>query len=162
VEENTKLNSMTNIETFNMALGAKISESNLFLSKAGNESSSLYQWQSTCDKCIEVRVVTLDEWIQKCCIKNIDLLKVDTEGSELDIFLGGERSLRGGIIKAIIVEFNKETQKAAGFSSDDLRLLLERYGFEWYRVPYDVRNYTEVDWPSLANCSDLIAIRRNP
>lgn len=161
LEENARLNSMTNIETYNVAVGIKAGKSNLYLSKSGSEWSSLYEWELTCNKYIEVNIVTLDDWIQKYYIKNIDLLKVDAEGSELDIFLGGEKSLREGIIKAIIVEFNKETQKAAGFSCDDLRQSLAQYGFEWYNLPYDTCHFTQVDWSSLGGLSDLIAVKRD-
>lgn len=161
VEGNVRLNSMPNIEIYDIAVGAKSGKCNLYLSKSGEESSSLYQWELTGNKYIEIGVITLDEFVQNHNINRIDLLKVDTEGSELDIFLGAQGALKDGLIKAIIVEFNKETQKAAGFSGDDLRQSFARYGFEWYSLPYDTRHFTQVDWSSLSSLSDLIAMKRD-
>lgn len=162
LEENARLNSMRNIDTFKTAVGAKSGKANLYLSKSGgDEWSSLYHWELTGNKYIEIGVITLDEFVQNHNINRIDLLKVDTEGSELDIFLGAQGALKEGLIKAIIVEFNKKTQKAAGFSGDDLRQSLARYDFEWYSLPYDTYHCTQVDWSSLKNLCDLIAIKRD-
>jgi FkbM family methyltransferase len=161
VKWNVRLNSMPNIEIYNIAVGAKSGKGNLYLSKSGQETSSLYQWCFTCNNNIEVSVITLDKWIQDLNINRIDLLKVDTEGSELDIFLGAQAALRDGIIKAIIVEFNKEAQKAAGFSCDDLRNLLAQYDFEWYRLPFDAHNRNQVDWRNIGDLSDLMAVKRD-
>lgn len=162
LEDNARLNSMTNIKAFNMAVGAKSGKSNLYLSKCGgDEWSSLYQWRLSGNRYIEIPVITLDEFIANNNIKRIDLLKVDTEGSELDVLLGAQGALKDGVIKAILVEFNSETQMAAGFTAHDLQQSLVQYGFDWYSLPYHSHHRTQVDWSSCGELSDFIAVKRD-
>jgi hypothetical protein len=108
---------------------------------------------------IDVKVIPLDEWIQENSIKSIDLMKVDVEGSEIDIFSGAQGALKKGIINAIIVEYNQQTQRAGGFSGYDLCQSLARFGFDWYRLPYAGNQVTPVDWSRLPKLCDLLAIK---
>jgi len=61
--------------------------------------------QETCNtEIIQVPATTLDEFCEERGIERIDLLKIDTEGSDLDV-LRGSRRLRGArAIRAIHVE----------------------------------------------------------
>lgn len=53
----------------------------------------------------EIETITLDNFISKNSIDNLDFIKIDTQGSELDIFNGGKNSLKN-VIKIICeVEF---------------------------------------------------------
>ena len=55
----------------------------------------------------DIRIITLDSFIQENKIKKIDFLKIDTEGSEFDILLGAKKSLESGKISFIQFEFNE-------------------------------------------------------
>ena len=52
----------------------------------------------------QVRTITLDEFIKKNKIKSIDILKIDIEGSEYELFKGAKDSLYKNKIKIILVE----------------------------------------------------------
>ena len=53
----------------------------------------------------EIETITLDNFISKNSIDNLDFIKIDTQGSELDIFNGGKNSLKN-VVKIICeVEF---------------------------------------------------------
>jgi FkbM family methyltransferase len=52
----------------------------------------------------QVRTITLDKFIKKNRIKSIDILKVDIEGSEYDLFKGAKNLLKKNKIKIILVE----------------------------------------------------------
>tara|TARA_B100000886_G_C20363362_1_gene466212 strand:+ start:222 stop:1076 length:855 start_codon:yes stop_codon:yes gene_type:complete len=53
----------------------------------------------------EIETITLDNFISKNTIDNLDFIKIDTQGSELDIFNGGKNSLKN-VVKIICeVEF---------------------------------------------------------
>ena len=53
----------------------------------------------------EIETITLDNFISKNSLDNLDFIKIDTQGSELDIFNGGKNSLKN-VVKIICeVEF---------------------------------------------------------
>ena len=53
---------------------------------------------------IEVSVSTIDQVVAENKINNIFLLKIDTEGGELNVIKGAVKTLRSGIIKNIQLE----------------------------------------------------------
>lgn len=60
-----------------------------------------------------VSTITLDSYIADKGIHNIDLLKIDTEGYEMQVLKGALKSLRKGIVKAIYLEvgFSRENER---------------------------------------------------
>jgi len=53
---------------------------------------------------IQVKITTVDQVVKENSIKSIFLLKIDTEGAELDVIKGCVKSLQLGIIKNIQLE----------------------------------------------------------
>ena len=53
---------------------------------------------------IQVRLTTIDKVVSDNSVKSIFLLKIDTEGSELNVIEGALKSLKSGIIKNIQLE----------------------------------------------------------
>jgi FkbM family methyltransferase len=60
----------------------------------------------TNDMKLDVEVVTLDSFCEKNLIKDIDFIKIDTEGFELEIFKGAKESFKKFQPKFIQIEFN--------------------------------------------------------
>lgn len=65
-----------------------------------------------------IETISLDDFIILNNIENIDLLKIDIEGGELECLLGAKNSINKGIIKNIIVEITPK------FSLEDSRQIL--------------------------------------
>lgn len=57
-------------------------------------------------KSFEIEVISLDEFCAKYKIENIDFLKIDTEGFEMDVLIGAKNLLAQKKIKIIQFEFN--------------------------------------------------------
>lgn len=53
----------------------------------------------------QIEVVTVDETIDRFGIDIVDFMKLDVEGSELDVLLGSQKALRSKRIKAFTFEF---------------------------------------------------------
>ena len=53
----------------------------------------------------DVEVTTLDDFLAEHGVESIDLLKVDTEGFDLNVLRGAREALAGGRVKAIQFEF---------------------------------------------------------
>lgn len=59
----------------------------------------------------EIKVHTIDEYCSKNNITQIDLLKIDVEGYELNILKGAQEMLASGKIKLIQFEFGAESEE---------------------------------------------------
>ena len=104
-------------KAYNFAIGDK--NCNLDLN-FGSETSELASFSKNLDKLsfvnhknnkkIEVKVITLDTFFEKFNItyaeKGIDLLKIDTEGFELEVLRGASNTLINKIPKFIQIEYN--------------------------------------------------------
>jgi FkbM family methyltransferase len=78
---------------------------------------------------IAVPVKTLDACIAEWGIERVDLLKIDVEGHEPQVFQGAARALVERRIRAILCEFNEFWLRRAGSSAQQLHALLAAAGF---------------------------------
>jgi len=83
---------------------------------------------------VEVDVVVLDDFADKCGIKYIDLLKVDTEGHESQVLAGTKRLIAENRVGAVHFEFNEMNIVSRCFFKDFVDLLP---GFRFYRMVRD-------------------------
>lgn len=75
----------------------------------------------------QIELVTLDDWCAHSGIDRIDAIKVDTQGSELDVLRGAVRSLDNIIAVQTEVEFNRMYEGQPLFG--DLDRFLRDHGF---------------------------------
>lgn len=103
------------IQAFNIALGDKTIEKNLNFTdekseKATflNEFNKLSFYNDTLNKTTLVNIITLDEFVEKKKLlnKEIDLIKIDTEGYELEVIKGSKKTIENIKPKYIQLEFN--------------------------------------------------------
>jgi FkbM family methyltransferase len=76
----------------------------------------------------QVSMSTLDAILQEEP-RAIDLLKIDTEGSELAVLRGAAQTIQRGR-PVMIVEVNEVCLRRAGSSSEELRRFLSSFGYE--------------------------------
>jgi FkbM family methyltransferase len=81
-----------------------------------------------------VPVVSLDDWVRTQRLSQIDILKIDVQGLELEVLRGAERLLLRGDIKAINCEAQlvQEYEGAATFSEIDL--FLKSCGYTLHQI----------------------------
>lgn len=107
----SKLYKSNNIFINNLALGKKLSKRIFYINKSNVTSSfikisekfkfkKLYQPK----KIIKTNVVTIDNYMKLNNIKKIDILKIDTQGSELEVLKGANKAFKNKIIKFIELE----------------------------------------------------------
>ncbi len=56
---------------------------------------------------VKVKLMKIDDFINKLGINTVNLLKIDAEGHEFNILLGAEKSLKNGFFDVIHFEFNE-------------------------------------------------------
>ena len=118
LKKNTKL--IKNIRLHNIAISNKIGYSNFYENKWEYTSSLLRLSNSEYKKRLEknfkyrgvneiqskylVKTTTLDNFIKNKNIRYIDVLKIDTQGNEIDVLKGMSYLLKQKIAKVIIIE----------------------------------------------------------
>lgn len=126
------------LQAFQIALGARNGPTRLYdlRDDDGSTDASLYKeviqgiWgRHSISHGIALR--TLDRVCKDLGLESIDLLKVDTEGSELDILRGGARLIERGRIRVIQFEFN-EMNTISHACMRDFRAAL--HGFTLWRL----------------------------
>lgn len=81
---------------------------------------------------ISTSVVTLDTWASDNNLSSIDYIKIDTQGSELEILKGGDRIIETTRCIDVEVEFNPIYQGQSLFAETDL--YLRSKGFILWRL----------------------------
>ena len=99
----------SNINVVETALGIKDETKPLYVSKFSNLNSlqrpNERAWGFTDKKSVDVETTTLDQFCYDENIKHIDILKLDVQGSELDVFMGSRTILEKGIISLVYIEW---------------------------------------------------------
>lgn len=85
---------------------------------------------------IEVETITLDEWARNNSVHVIDYIKLDTQGTELEILKGGINALKNVRSIEIEVEFNPIYLGQPIFS--DVDLFLRNEGFVLWKLTNQV------------------------
>jgi FkbM family methyltransferase len=83
----------------------KIDETNNYLKKKARLFSS-NGTSSLIEKTYPIKAIRLDDVIKKNNLRKIDLLKIDTEGHELEVLLGLGKSIKN--IHYILIEFHRD------------------------------------------------------
>lgn len=110
---------------------------------------------------IKVNTIKLDEIINREKIKNVNLLKVDTEGSEIEVLRGCIHAIRNNKVELIQFEFNSMNLSTRVFLKDFL-LFLKEYSF--YRLlPHGIiklEKYNSLFWEIFAY-QNIVAVRKD-
>lgn len=142
-----------NFHTFNLAVGSKNSELQLYDYEDQDGSSHASIYKEVIEgihkgKAIkhDIKVIRMDNFLKEHYINSIDLLKIDTEGNELDVLKGVGNWIPEGKIKAIHFEFNEMNVISRSFFKDFWDIL-PNYNF--YRMVQDglvpIEQYNPVD-----------------
>lgn len=140
------------IKTYNVGVGFSEGVLNLYdyAEEDGSEHASLYkdvieQIHKGQTIAHEVRIISLDAFAAEHKIDRVGLLKIDTEGHELEVLKGFEHFIRDNKVDLIHFEFN-EMNIASKVCFKDFWELLSNYDF--YRMLPDglvpIRHYSPV------------------
>jgi len=77
----------------------------------------------------EIQVATVDDYRTRCGINRIDILKSDTQGFDLEVLRGAERSMKSGLVRLVLVEVNFVRLYDGQAEYGELMSFLHRMGF---------------------------------
>ncbi|RIK75269.1 hypothetical protein DCC62_13755 [candidate division KSB1 bacterium] len=124
-DTNVQLNGFSNVEVLPCAAGARRQIQDFHLRKAGT-LHSLYAQANTAVETVQVQVAPLDELVKE---KQIDFVKIDVEGGEIEVLKGMRQILQSNPALRLIVEWNPAALKRAGHEAEELPNLLQAAGF---------------------------------
>lgn len=139
------------VAPLNIGLGSKCST----LRFTNEKDSSINHVAMECDKeTMEVSVRMLDDIIEERTLPS--LIKIDVEGFETEVLLGGQNTLQKKELKAIIIELNGSGLRY-GYKDADIHSLLVNTGFH----PYDYNPFTRqlIALKTFSNTLNTIYIR---
>ena len=121
------------IKCFNIAFGqeSKKMEISLF-EEEQSQLNSLKTINSSSDiNSIKeiITVVTLDDFAKTENVQRIDLLKIDTEGFELEVLKGASTLLKDRKVKSILCEVALSKKNSRNTQLDDIICFLEKYDY---------------------------------
>ncbi len=106
---------LSHIECYHLALGSEAKEIEIALSEQSLNNSLVEDVHSKLKSVAKQNIVvkTLDQMVAELGIVQIDLLKIDTEGYDLEVLKGASNALGIGIVKSVYCEvgFNDEMDK---------------------------------------------------
>jgi FkbM family methyltransferase len=139
----------SSVETHQLALSDKTGSADFFCN-ALDETSSLLpfspaaemNWEGVdihTNNSIPVECITLDDFLEKHAIQQVDILKIDVQGAEMAVLRGAEKALDAGRIKVIFFEIiTCDTYKNQPAIQDYLKFLdSKNYGLVGF---YDQAN----------------------
>jgi FkbM family methyltransferase len=118
LQENISLNNFKNIRLNKKGLSNEKGELKLFFDDKNMGASTLANGSG--NKTEIISLITLDEYCQSNNIQQIDLLKIDIEGGELNCLKGGKEILKQSKNTTIQLEIDSGHCKRMGYTSNEL------------------------------------------
>ena len=75
------------------------------------------------------RLTTIDHYVERASLPRVDFVKVDVEGHELEVFLGGAQTLGRPDAPIVSFEVNPACLRPRGIGAGDLQSFLEGVGY---------------------------------
>lgn len=124
--KNCKLNNLKTIELHNLAIGDHNGSVKLFRAETHSGQSSLDSNLETSKNSVSVNLSTLDELLEKLSI--IDWMKIDVEGSELNVLHGSQKTLLK--TKKILIEIHEPQLRKQNQKPEQIINILKNSGFK--------------------------------
>jgi len=121
-----------------------VNELNSLLSLAGGESNPFEHVAAT--GTVSVEVSTMDTFCAAQNISRIDLLKIDTQGFDLEVLKGAAGVLAASAVKHVLVELNFVDLYLRQCSPWDVQSLLSDWGFRLVDYYEKNRHGLELGW----------------
>ena len=134
LNDNIKINNITNVQTYNIGLSDKKGKTilNVCLSQDGLNTMGANPLRFNDIHPVEVEIDTLDNIFYNNNIK-VDFIKIDTEGYEYNILKGGEKTIKK--YKPIIqLEYNLTNMKQCDINPEQLLNYINELGYKQHNI----------------------------
>ncbi|HUL73155.1 MAG TPA: FkbM family methyltransferase [Vicinamibacterales bacterium] len=120
-------------------VGAEGGEGALHFAAGGSDcASTVADFQPSYTDVLRVPRVALDDYVERARLASVDLIKIDVEGSELEVVQGAKRTL-ARLHPPLLLELLFTTNQAHLRRQRDLVSLLHGLGYAFHRIEPDGR-----------------------
>ncbi len=164
-----KNTSSNKYKVFNFGFGNEIKELQLFDYKnetGGSEHASIYKdvfdsIYKTESISYSIKINTIDNFLNENGLKNITLLKTDTEGNDFAVLQGAKKTLENNLIDIIHFEFNSMNTVSKVFFKDFFALLNNYYLYRLLpKGAIKISEYEPV-YNEIFGYQNIVAINKN-
>ena len=128
-----KLKSGRRVKVVKVAVAEKSGTATLYLNRKPHTNSLLpFVKQGgalVTHNTVEVPAVSLDDFCREVGIEWVDVLKIDTQGTELQVLVGATGLFNKGAVKVVVVELQGASIYAGQCKRGDVGKFLSHYGF---------------------------------
>jgi FkbM family methyltransferase len=149
LENNIKLNNITNIKAMQIALGNYTGQAKLFISPISDGMHSLLTDRKAKCKVEQVIIFKLDDYFRHL---TIDFMKIDTEGNDLAVMQGAKRLIADSPNIKIIFEFWLDGLQLLKLTTQELLDKVYGLGFKYIYLIDERKKVVE-----LADAQKIIA-----
>jgi len=130
IQENLYLNGCYNVRLLRTLIMGAAGEFSLSLGTELNTGSSSVGNPSAVPRRTEpVHGLPLADFVSRVGLTRCDLMKVDIEGAEYEVFMNSGELLREGILKKIALEIHNPVLESRGLSGNDLHQFILSCGY---------------------------------
>jgi FkbM family methyltransferase len=134
-----RLNRCKNVTLVDFAVGAEERDIDLYVVR-GHETgcNSLRPPIAMSEsKPVRVKMIRLDDWLQRERVSRVDFIKLDVEGGEFDALKGAEALLERRPRPVLMIEVQDLRTRPWGYRAREIIEHLNRKEFHWFRVNAD-------------------------
>jgi FkbM family methyltransferase len=120
------------------ALSGRVGDATLYLPKEDHYHrgiGSFHKYTDLLDDQIVVQVETIDSMVSRLAVEHLDLVKIDTEGHDAEVILGGKETI-ARFCPVIIFEANYLAHPDALVMLERIRTLLLGLGYALYTIGF--------------------------
>jgi FkbM family methyltransferase len=134
LKENISLNGSNNVECRNIALSDRKGIMDFNISDSGFDAwNSFAKVDDKLQQQIVVSVSTLDAELQNFDKESVKFVKIDVEGWEKFVLLGGAMFFKT-YSPMVMIEFTEQNTFQAGYIVQELFSIMEDWGYNWHRI----------------------------
>lgn len=161
LEKNVEM--LSNVKAYNVALSNFTGEIDFHVNRSSATNSilptskdSVKNWgENLLDtvEIIKINSITIDEFVEKNSIEIIDILKIDTQGTEYEVIQGASKTIEQNKIKLVYLEIIVISTYKKQRYPDEILFLLRSKGFHLFNQ----YNYTYSDEGELQQFDAIFA-----
>ena len=134
LSDNIALNNLSNVEVLPFAVGNRNEKATIYLADADNFGmTAMVLPENFSGKTETVEKISLDKWAEQNPLPKLDLIKIDTEGAEMEV-LSGMQSLLQRQQPAVLIEVINEQLDKFESSAVDLYNYLDNNRYRAFEI----------------------------